>query len=110
MQDAGLERVHFHTLRHAQASLLVRKGLHIQATGTRLGQSTATTTLNLYAHTMQETDHTAARILDRALGAPGKARKRPRSIPPVQNGANSGCQVCEAAGELTSLGHETPAN
>lgn len=76
MRKAGLEGVHFHTLRHAQASLLIRRGLDIQATGTRLGHSTATTTLNLYAHTIQETDRTAAHILDRALGVSQKAKTR----------------------------------
>jgi integrase len=76
MQDVGLLGVHFHTLRHAQASLLIRKGLDIQATGTRLGHSTATTTLNLYAHTIQETDRTAARILDRALGGSLNGKKK----------------------------------
>ena len=79
MKDAGLDGVHFHTLRHAQASLLIRRGLDIQATGTRLGHSTATTTLNIYAHTLHETDRAAARLLDRALGGAEEKPERARA-------------------------------
>jgi hypothetical protein len=58
------------------ASLLIRRGLDVQTTGTRLGHSTATTTLNLYSHTLQEADRATARILDRALGTPQKRVKQ----------------------------------
>jgi integrase len=87
MKAAGMETVHFHSLRHAMASLLIRKGLDIQATGTRLGHITAATTLNLYAHTIQESDRTAARIIDRALGGSGSSRKAEKSDQPDVTGA-----------------------
>jgi len=76
VEGAGLTQVHFHTLRHAQASLLLRKGLDIQATGSRLGHSTSATTLNYYAHTIQETDREAAKIIDRALSGQSKGKKK----------------------------------
>jgi integrase len=79
MTDAGLKGVHFHSLRHAQASLLIRKGHDIQATGTRLGHSTSATTLSIYAHTLQQTDRAAARLIDTALNGTQKKRKKGRS-------------------------------
>ena len=111
MKEIGLPEVHFHTLRHAQASLLLRKGLDIQATGTRLGHSTATTTLSFYAHTIQETDRTAARMLDRALGDSPKGRKKSRGgFLRCKNGAKTSIADRREPERLGQRGQETPAN
>lgn len=66
MQDANLD-VHFHLLRHAHASALIKNGVDVQTVSTRLGHSTASTTLNLYVHTLAGADESAAQVFDKPI-------------------------------------------
>ena len=49
----GLPKVTIHSLRHLNASLLIHAGLDIKTVQAWLGHSSATTTLNIYAHEFQ---------------------------------------------------------
>jgi integrase len=47
---AGVERVRYHDLRHAYASMLISAGCSVKAVSAALGHANAATTLNLYSH------------------------------------------------------------
>lgn len=64
----GLTGLRFHDLRHTSARLLLASGVDMKTVSSRLGHSSATTTLNIYAHTLRETDQRAARKMDQILG------------------------------------------
>jgi integrase len=53
---AGLPDMRFHDLRHTHASTLLSKGKSIKAVSRRLGHSTVTTTLEVYAHVLPGDD------------------------------------------------------
>jgi integrase len=52
-----LKYIRFHDLRHTSATLL--QGVHA-IISSRLGHANITTTLNIYAHALQEADQAAA--------------------------------------------------
>lgn len=66
--EAGIDRVKFHSLRHTHASLLLAAGVDVKTVSERLGHSSPTTTLRIYAHVMPGRDADAAQIAARALG------------------------------------------
>lgn len=49
-----------HELRHTQATLLIGSGEDLKTVQHRLGHSSATTTMNVYAHVIEENDRKAA--------------------------------------------------
>jgi integrase len=57
---AGLPDMRFHDLRHTHASTLLSKGKSIKAVSRRLGHSTVTTTLAVYAHVLPGDDQALA--------------------------------------------------
>ena len=61
---AGVKRIRIHDLRHSHASLLLQQGINIAAVSKRLGHSTPTTTLNIYAHVHKKADAEIASMLD----------------------------------------------
>lgn len=54
----------FHTFRHYHATHLLKKGVDIKAVSKRLGHSSITTTLDIYAHWLPEVDRKAAMSID----------------------------------------------
>jgi len=67
LEEAGLRRVTIHSLRHSYASQALAAGASIKALQRALGHSSATMTLNTYAHLVEE-DMSAAMIrLDQAF-------------------------------------------
>jgi integrase len=52
-EQNGLPRVSLHSLRHLNASLLISAGLDVKTVQASLGHSSATTTLDSYAHEFQ---------------------------------------------------------
>jgi integrase len=66
--EAGLERVSLHRLRHSVATYLVGRGDLLQAQQ-RLGHRDASTTLLTYAHAMPLEDQEIADAIDEMLGA-----------------------------------------
>lgn len=59
----GLEDVKFHDLRHTQASLMLHAGVDMKIIQERLGHSNYSTTANLYAHLMKDSQAKASEKL-----------------------------------------------
>ena len=75
--ENGLEPFHFHTLRHTHATLLLASSIDVKTVQARLGHSTASTTLNIYAHAIPSRDSLAAETMDALLNGRGEtARER----------------------------------
>ena len=64
---AGLERLRFHDLRHAHASLLLQQGVHPKIVSERLGHSGVGITLDTYSHVLPGLQAEAAARLDDLL-------------------------------------------
>ncbi len=64
---AGLERLRFHDLRHAHASLLLQQGVHPKIVSERLGHSGVGITLDTYSHVLPGLQAEAANQLDKLL-------------------------------------------
>jgi len=56
----SIKYIRFHDLRHTSATLLLNSGVHAKVISARLGHANITTTLNIYAHVLQEADQAAA--------------------------------------------------
>lgn len=63
----GLRPIRFHDLRHTSATLLINQGVHAKVIAERLGHADIRTTMNIYGHVLQKTDHAAASKLDSLL-------------------------------------------
>lgn len=63
----GRVDVHFHSLRHSHASILLAAGEPIAAVQKRLGHGQASTTLDVYAHAIPRDDAAEADRLDKLL-------------------------------------------
>lgn len=59
----NLPDIHFHTLRHTSATLLIANGVDIATVSNRLGHSSKSTTLNIYTHAIRSADEAAAETL-----------------------------------------------
>jgi integrase len=70
LERAGLPTsIHFHDLRHAHATLLLRAGVPIKTASARLGHSGITITGDLYQHVASDMDAQAAERAAAALAA-----------------------------------------
>ena len=67
VKRAGVRRVSLHSLRHTHASQLLRDGVHVKVVSERLGHSTVSITLDVYAHTIPNMQADAAARIDAAL-------------------------------------------
>jgi integrase len=68
-QKAGVPKRPAHYLRHCHATLLVHLGADVKSAQRRLGHSSPSLTLGVYAHHLAEGDLRLARLLDEAFGA-----------------------------------------
>lgn len=57
--------VHFHSLRHTYASLMIADGTPLVIVSRRLGHAQVSTTSNIYSHIIQSADEKAAQISDK---------------------------------------------
>ena len=64
LEEHGLPAVHFHSLRHTNASLLIAAHVPITTVSGRLGHAQTSTTLNYYASAIQSADAAAADALE----------------------------------------------
>ena len=62
-----LPLIPFHGLRHTSATLMIAGQLDVRTVSSRLGHAQASTTMNIYAHALQETDRKAANALEDML-------------------------------------------
>lgn len=76
IRRTGLPPSSVHSLRHTYASLLLAERTPLVVVAHNLGHAQASTTANIYAHTIQSAEVAAAGILDRfadGLTEPGEA-------------------------------------
>ena len=78
-QEAGLEGVSFHVLRHTFASILIAQGHDVVFVSRQLGHANAAITLKVYAHWFDAARHaeTARRRLDEDYRAVLRRREEP---------------------------------
>lgn len=62
-----LPLIPFHGLRHTSATLLIATQQDVKTVSSRLGHAQTSTTLNIYAHALQESDRKAANALENML-------------------------------------------
>jgi len=62
-----LPMIPFHGLRHTSATLLIANNQDIKTVSQRLGHAQTSTTMNIYAHSLQESDRKAADALEALL-------------------------------------------
>ena len=73
--DEGLPGVRLHDLRHFVASQLLSAGVDVRTVAGRLGHRNAATTLNVYAHFLEQADRGAADVIGRVIaGEDGRAK------------------------------------
>jgi hypothetical protein len=65
----GLPKVHIHSLRHTNASILIANGVDIKTVSKRLGHSNIQTTGNIYTHQIRSADELASETIDLVLGS-----------------------------------------
>jgi integrase len=67
VERAGARRVSLHSLRHTHASQLLKDGVHVKVVSERLGHSSISITLDIYAHTIPNMQADAAARIDAAF-------------------------------------------
>lgn len=65
--DKQLPSIPFHGLRHTSATLLIASKQDLRTVSSRLGHAQASTTMNIYAHALKETDRKAVNALENML-------------------------------------------
>ena len=65
--DKQLPLIPFHGLRHTSATLLIASKQDLKTVSSRLGHTQTSTTMNIYAHALQESDRKAATALENML-------------------------------------------
>lgn len=59
--------IHFHSLRHNHASILLSEGVDLQTVSSRLGHSKTSITANIYCHSVKGKDKQASSVIERYL-------------------------------------------
>lgn len=65
--DQQLPHIPFHGLRHTSATLLIASKQSVRVVAHRMGHAQTSTTMNIYAHALQESDRKAADALESML-------------------------------------------
>ena len=65
LEEAGLPKIHFHDLRHTSISMLLDQGVSINTVQRRAGHTKASTTTNIYGHSINGADEKVGQIFDR---------------------------------------------
>ena len=65
--EQQLPHIPFHGLRHTSATLLIASKQDVKTVSRRLGHAQTSTTMNIYAHALQESDRNAADALTTML-------------------------------------------
>jgi integrase len=67
VKRTDLLKVHIHSLRHTNATLLIAGGTDVRTVSRRLGHAQTTTTMNIYSHAIRAADEAAAETLENLL-------------------------------------------
>lgn len=68
LNDAGLQKIRFHDLRHTAASLMLNHGVPLLVISRILGHSKPSVTLDIYGHLLTEGQEEAANFMNSLLG------------------------------------------
>lgn len=68
MRQLEIKDIHFHSLRHSHASLLLKQGVHPKIVQERLGHSSIAVTLDIYSHVSPGMQQAAALRFDEGMG------------------------------------------
>lgn len=66
-EEQKLPVIPFHGLRHTSATLLIASNQDVRSVSARLGHAQTSTTMNIYAHALEESDRKAADALENML-------------------------------------------
>ena len=67
LERSGVPKIRLHATRHVHATLLLAEGVHIKVVSERLGHSTISLTMDIYAHVLPAMDRDAAEAIGRVL-------------------------------------------
>jgi integrase len=101
MRKVGLEGVSLHSLRHTNATELLRNGVPLAEVSRRLGHADQNITLSIYRHAVPADSRAAARIWDEALGDVIEVGKKAGAVRTVAHGCT------EAAREVSFVERKT---
>ncbi len=69
LEKAELPRMRFHDLRHTAATVLLSEGVPVKVVSEMLGHSDISTTLRIYAHTIEGAQEQAVSVMDKLFNA-----------------------------------------
>ncbi|WP_184090977.1 tyrosine-type recombinase/integrase [Anaerocolumna cellulosilytica] len=64
-ESLKLPNIPLHGLRHTSATVLISEDVDVRTVSARLGHAQTSTTMNIYAHSLKESDKKAADKLDK---------------------------------------------
>jgi hypothetical protein len=67
LEEAGVQRIRFHDLRHTAASMLLNYGIPVLIVSKRLGHTKPSITLDVYGHLVPSRQEEAAQLMDELL-------------------------------------------
>lgn len=79
IQTTDLPQIHLHSLRHTNATLAIANGVAVTTVAGQLGHSSPTTTMKIYAHSIQSAQAAAAEMMDELLTPPKRRTRRKAS-------------------------------
>jgi integrase len=71
----GLPKLRLHDLRHFQATMLLKAGVPVKNVSARIGHRDASTTLNIYAHMLEDVDDASAELIGQLLPEASESRR-----------------------------------
>jgi integrase len=102
MGKAGLKGVSLHSLRHTNATQLLRNGVPLAEVSRRLGHADSNITLSIYNHALDIDSSAAAKVWDKALGDVVDAAKNPEQEKMVARGCTEGPVLQVVVGKKSS--------
>lgn len=63
----GLRKIRFHDFRHTSATILINQNQPLKSVQERLGHKDYNTTINIYAHSLKETDKVSSDVLENLI-------------------------------------------
>ncbi|URZ08936.1 tyrosine-type recombinase/integrase [Clostridium felsineum] len=70
-----LDNVNFHGLRHTSATILINQGIDVTTVSKRLGHARTSTTTDIYSHSLQKADRSAADKLEGLFNSKNTTKK-----------------------------------
>jgi len=84
----GYDNMRLHDLRHFAATRLIAEGVPIRTVSGRLGHANPSTTLSVYTHFVEASDHVAAGIMGRIMAESKKMPAKDPSAKPKKSTGN----------------------